>query len=300
MRVIFCADPLHPTQADPDFRAEEAAARVLGLSVSVIDHDALVSADDAGRAVARVAPATAERAAAVYRGWMMTATQYEGLHAALLARGLRLVNTPEQYRRAHEYPASHPLIAAWSPPAIWLEVPPAPTPERVAAALTRFGAAPVVVKDFVKSRKHEWAEACFIPNAADTTGAHRVISRFLELQGEDLYGGLVFRAFVPLRPVGTHPLSGAPVFDEHRLFFLDGRVVLAARYWTEVAYAADDVPIEDFAALALGWPLRFFAMDIARQVDGDWTIIELGDAQVTGLPEHADPGDLYAPLALAR
>jgi hypothetical protein len=45
---------------------------------------------------------------------------------------------------------------------------------------------------FVKSRKHEWTDACFIPSAADRSAVERVVNRFLELQGEELAGGLVF------------------------------------------------------------------------------------------------------------
>ncbi|HLE30660.1 MAG TPA: ATP-grasp domain-containing protein [Anaerolineales bacterium] len=38
---------------------------------------------------------------------------------------------------------------------------------------------------------------------------------------------------------------------------------------------------------------RFFTMDVARRKDGRWLIVELGDAQVAGLPEKADARDFY-------
>lgn len=34
--------------------------------------------------------------------------------------------------------------------------------------LHEFGDRPVIIKDYVKSRKHEWLGACFIPDASDT------------------------------------------------------------------------------------------------------------------------------------
>jgi hypothetical protein len=40
-------------------------------------------------------------------------------------------------------------------------------------------------------------------------------------------GGLVFREFVELARVGTHPKSGAPLFRELRQVFVDGRCVMA-------------------------------------------------------------------------
>ena len=42
---------------------------------------------------------------------------------------------------------------------------------------------------------------------------------------------------------------------------------------------------------------RFFTMDVANRVDGGWMIVELGDAQVAGLPERADVGAFYRALA---
>jgi hypothetical protein len=37
-------------------------------------------------------------------------------------------------------------------------------------------------------------------------------------------------------------------------------------------------------------------MDIAKRRDGDWLIVELGDAQVAGLPAHADVDAFYEAL----
>ena len=68
-----------------------------------------------------------------------------------------------------------------------------------------------MLKDFVKSRKHEWAEACFIPSASDRASVERVVRRFLELQDDDLSEGLVFREFVEFEPLGRHPKSGMPL-----------------------------------------------------------------------------------------
>ena len=49
-----------------------------------------------------------------------------------------------------------------------------------------FGGRAVIVKDYVKSQKHAWGEACFIPRADDVEGALRVVRRFLGLQGADV------------------------------------------------------------------------------------------------------------------
>ncbi len=140
------------------------------------------------------------------------------------------------------------------------------------------------------------AEACFIPSASDRGAVKRVVRRFLELQGPDLTGGLVFREFVEFEPIGIHPQSGMPLTLEYRLFFLDRRPLLCAEYWQEGDYRGDRPPIGRFEALAATVHSRFFTMDVAKSKGGDWLVVELGDGQVAGLPEPADVGTFYAGL----
>jgi hypothetical protein len=166
-------------------------------------------------------------------------------------------------------------------------------------ALAPFGDAPVIVKDFVKSRKHEWAEACLIPSAADRGAVERVVGRFLELQGDDLAGGLVFREYVEFEPVGVHPRSGMPLTEEYRTFWLDGTPIFWGPYWEEGEYRASEPPIARFAGVAAAVQCRFFTMDVARRRDGGWMIVEIGDGQVSGLPRESDADGFYAALARA-
>jgi hypothetical protein len=52
-----------------------------------------------------------------------------------------------------------------------------------------------------QSRKHEWLEAWYVPDLADTPHLVAVVARFVELQGEFLTGGVVLRAYEPYAPV---------------------------------------------------------------------------------------------------
>ena len=162
--------------------------------------------------------------------------------------------------------------------------------------LSRFGSASLVVKDYVKSQKHYWSEACFIPDASRSEDALRVIRRFIALQGGRLEGGLVLREFVPLAPAGTHPKSGMPLSREWRLFLLDGEVLTTSGYWTP-----DDAPpaevVARMSAIAARVPARLLSMDIARTAAGGWTIVEVGSGQVSGLPEALSPVTFHEALA---
>src|SRR5205823_3673815 len=140
-------------------------------------------------------------------------------------------------------------------------------------------------------------EACFIPSANDREAVSRVVARFLELQGDDLNEGLVFREYVEFEPIGVHPRSGMPLTEEYRVFWLDGSPVFWSPYWAEGDYRVSEPPIERFAGLAAAVRSRFFTMDVARRRDGGWMIVELGDGQVSGLPREADAERFYSALA---
>jgi hypothetical protein len=294
MIVLFPLDPLERGRPDDLYAAEATAAGRLGVPWALIDHDALVQ-DEVGKAVRRVT-VQPQPVVGVYRGWMMTVEQYTRFYQALEARGVRLVNDPAAYRHCHHLPESYPLLEGQTPRSVWLPHAAEIDTDRVMDLLRPFGDRPLVVKDYVKSQKHAWDEACFIPSASDRQAVERVVRRFLELQGADLAGGLVFREFVPFDLVGRHPQSGMPLTLEYRLFFLDGRPLLCAEYWEMGDYRGDGPPVQRFADLAPKVQSRCFTMDVARREDGDWMVVELGDGQVAGMPGKADIDAFYRGL----
>jgi hypothetical protein len=278
--VLLPSQPFAPRIIDSDFENERGAAVAAGLTVALIDHTMVTR----GAAEAAVASVPANSGEALYRGWMMTAREYQHLHGALDAKGVRLLNAPQAYRCCHHLPESYPLIEGKTPRSVWLPLSGSVDFDAVMALIRPFGDGPLVLKDYVKSQKHAWTEACFIPRASDRGSVERVVRRFLELQGDSLSVGLVFREFVPLRQLGTHPKSGAPLAAEFRTFWLDGELILAHRYWGDLTPIDVPLPIEDLAGIAGRVPSRLFSMDVAFLEDGTWTIVELGDGQVTGLP----------------
>jgi hypothetical protein len=168
-------------------------------------------------------------------------------------------------------------------------------PERIVAAAARLGGGPLLVKDSVKSEKHAWEEACFIPSGTDAEAVLRVVDAFRARRGEALEGGVVLRRFVPLRGTGVHPASGMPVVMEVRCFFVAGAPAARVRYWEGQHDALPDVPDE---LIALGSRIRspFFTMDFAQREDGGWTVIDTGDGQVSGFPGGAGMEPVYAAL----
>ena len=178
MIIVLCRDPLEPARPDRSFQSEVAAIERLELPYVLVDHDALVRGDDLARVVRRVSEQS-QPVTAVYRGWMMTPPQYRRLYDSLSERNIHLINDPDQNRHCHHLPECYPVIERLTPRSIWLKGD--LSIDRIMLTLAPFGDRPVIIKDFVKSRKHEWREACFIPSASDRDAVEQVVGRFLEL-----------------------------------------------------------------------------------------------------------------------
>lgn len=210
---------------------------------------------------------------------MLPVGRYAELDAALHRRGAELAVTPEAYRRAHELPGWYGTFAGLTPVSGWLPAAPGevPDPQRLAALAAGLPPGSAVVKDYVKSRKHEWAEACYVPDLADPAALHRVAARFVELQDEFLAGGVVLRAFETF----VAPQGAAA---EVRVWWRDGVPGLVTAH-PDSAVAEVPEPVRA-AVEALGCP--FVTTDLALRADGVWRVVEVGDGQVSDLHREVD------------
>jgi hypothetical protein len=292
--LLVPSDPLAARVPDQHFMREAEAARQAGMEVAVVDHDAIL-AGDVRAAVRRIAASDGEQVA-WYRGWMMPFGAYSRLGTELGTRGVRLVTDPTAYRSAHELPGWYSTFADLTPASVWSpwEAGRMPTSADVGALTGTLGGGPGVVKDYVKSRKHEWHEACFVPDLADVTTATRVIGKMVELQGDDLAGGIVARAFERF----TRDADGRTL--EARIWWVAGSAVLITPHPDAPAGTRVDVPTAVCDAVgasvrALGAP--FVTTDLALRSDGVWRVIEVGDGQVSDFPAAEDPGRLMRALA---
>ena len=102
---------------------------------------------------------------------MLQPEQYAQLYQALATRGIQLINDPAAYLHCHYLPESYSVLEGYIPTSVWLRTGLDAPLDQIMELLAPFDA-PVVVKDFVKSRKHEWAEACYIPSA-ETGSRHK-------------------------------------------------------------------------------------------------------------------------------
>ncbi len=289
--IAFCSLPYDLRTVDPDYQDERRSCIATGLRAALLDHTRVTD----GSITEAISTIPAGAGTTIYRGWMLRVSQYAALYAALAARGVTLINDVDAYRFCHHLPDAYATLEGHTPRTVWLPGAGDVDFGQVHEVLRAFGSAPVILKDYVKSQKHYWKEACFIPDASDRAHVEAVTRRFLALQGAELNEGLVFREFVPLELIGVHPRSGMPLGAEVRTFWLDGQLLLAHPYWADVAVdAVPDLPLAWLQNLVARIPSRFFTIDIALLTSGGWTVMELGDGQVAGLPSSDLIDPFYA------
>ncbi len=285
---IYCDNALDHKTIDPDYAYEKRIAQDLGFDTHVFSYELLT--EGAPTRATRFIPNADALQTAVYRGWMLRPSQYASLYDALLRKNIQLINTPQQYQHCHYLPKSYDLIKSYTPQSSWCT---SLDSNSINDLLDTFETGPLIVKDFVKSEKHNWDEACYIPSASDKSHAMKIISRFLELRGSYLNEGIVLRRFEELTYLATHSKSGMPLTKEYRLFFYFNELAAVLNYWNEGDYGTQQPELDIFRGVGRTIQSNFFTMDIAQKVDGSWMIMELGDGQVAGLPETMDVRELY-------
>ncbi|MFI0444648.1 ATP-grasp domain-containing protein [Actinomadura sp. 6N118] len=279
LTVLFCVDPLHPRRVDPHFSREAAAVRDHYGEIALINHDSLQQ----GHVDAAIRAVPGDLGPVWYRGWMMTSEEYATLAAALKQRGTILLTHPEDYQRAHELPGWHDTFAGLTPSSVWRPLSPLEDPGDLSELVRALPAGPAVVKDYVKSRKHEWDEACFVPDVHNLPQLRTVVSKMVALQDQFLAGGLVIREY--------ENYNGG----EARVWWVDGEPALIGPHPDSPEVEPEpDVDAVAPAVRSLG--CRFITTDLARRTDGEWRVVEVGDGQVSDLPTTVDPMDLYAHL----
>lgn len=157
-----------------------------------------------------------------------------------------------------------------------------------------------VVKGKTNSRKHQWRTHMF---ASSREKVPEVANRLLD---DDLVReqGLVVRKYVQLKKL-AEGINGLPISNEWRFFVLDGKILCRGFYWASHPEAEPSsldnkatALVEKVIERLSSSGVRFFVVDVAERADGRWIVIELNDAQMSGL-SMIDPREFYSSLKSA-
>lgn len=288
MRIIFCDSVIDNKIVEPDYQAEFISAKENGFETNVFSFEELNHGNIKG--ALKVIKSCQTKEYGIYRGWMMTPKIYEQFYHGLLEKNIQLINNPTEYEHCHYLPNSYHIIAGETPKSKWTKD---LSKDNLVDLASEFGEKPIIIKDFVKSEKHNWKDACFIPNANDAESVISVANRFIELRGEYLNEGIVFREFIELEFLIDHSKSGMPLTKEFRIVFLNKNVIQIYKYWDEGNYDSEIPDLSLLQNIADKIESNFFTIDVAKMKNGGWTIMELGDGQVAGLPDNADRNEYF-------
>lgn len=281
INFLFCNHPLYTKKVDEDYQEEfEVCSQNFSCG--------LFSYEDMERNQLSLYGKPIE-GLTLYRGWMMKPEMYSAFYEKLKERGIILMNSPEEYNRYHMLPNWYKDFEQDTAASLWTEGGDIPS---ALSLLDHFDGA-VMVKDYVKSRKHEWYDACFIPEVSDKKNSNDVIHNFVTRQGDNLVGGIVIRNFLELNSIGFHDISHMPISEEYRAFVLAGKLLIVDDYWNQGNVPSFSLEDQQWIAMQIEKIKgNFVTMDFARTTDGTLVIMELGDGQVSGL-QQIPVGEFY-------
>lgn len=212
---------------------------------------------------------------------------YDAQYREALDWGLRLVNSPDEYRRASELEAWYPLLADMTPRTLVFDrLPSVETVEREFSW-------PIFLKGSRQTNRH-CADMSVIRDPAQYRWAAERYRNDPVLHWQKA----AIREFVDLVPVNGSMPGKVRASFEFRSFWWQGRCVGWGRYWYQaVDYGCDDIEagLEMAHEAAARLAVPFLVVDFAKTVDGRWIVIECNDAQESGYAA-ARPRELWTNL----
>lgn len=279
------------------FEAEYNSAKKFG-NVFLLDFEEFVE----GNLLKKLPQASLLGEEIYYHGWMMNSEQYRLFYTALETKGYRLTNSVREYVTHHYFDGWYQSIEGLTPKSEMVYDDNLRAILDVALALQKETNSALIIKDAVKSLKHDWFEACFIPEGAHPLEMAKVIGNFLAIKKEynDLKLPVVIRQFEKLVSMGNHSKSKMPISHEYRTYVYKGEVLFQTPYW-DTKYKKVQEPPQEFIQslidkLMVSCPSELFTIDTALKQNSSWICIEVGDGQVSALPDKANKDEFFSKL----
>ena len=244
MHLLYPSHPLKAAQPDEQFAEEVAAVRGACFEVSFF------SLENFQIGEFRAVPPIPADKTILYRGWMLSASEYKALELELTRSGAKLVISTDAYLACHHLPQWYPHIKDLTP-----ETRIFPLNCDLETELRALNWPAFFIKDYVKSLKTSLGSRISKPEQVSA-----VVSEMRRFRGT-IEGGFCIRRIEEFLPQ-----------TERRYFIVDGTP------YAETG-AVPEIIFECVKRLAS----RFFSVDVVRRSDGQERIVEVGDGQVSDL-----------------
>lgn len=277
--IVFSEDSprLTPSTSAQSLKSMTEAARITGCRIHYIpqEEDCPIAAD----ALSYV-PIQSEETPGIWIGYIPSPDWYAAIYTEALKRCIRLLNTPEEHLNAQEFDRAYTRLQDLTPRSVILS-----DVHECAAAVAELRL-PVFVKGAVQSRKAAGWKACIAETEEEL---ERLCTQLLSLDMRSR-GRVAVRQLVRLRHTRA-TAQGFPLGREYRVFLHQQQILGYGYYWegddplkslspqeqTIVLHLAQE------AANRVGTP--FIAIDIGQTEEGNWIVIETGDAQFSGFSQ---------------
>ncbi len=210
---------------------------------------------------------------ATYRGWMMPVATYAKFYGNLKENGIRLVSDAAQYSITHYMNMWYPFLIGLTPRTTFIMDEGIPSDELITSKLKDMkGADKLFIKSLVKSDGFN-VDTDFHLDAVKAS-----MQRYLDFY-DDTNGGWAIREWVPMRAEIRAWVAGANTLYQTR----EGN--RTEPEWME-SPPAGVVSLVNRVKKKIH--SHFYTVDVAYTKGNVPIVVELGDGQVSGLPESLD------------
>lgn len=293
--IIFPSLPNARSKIAPFWEEQAKAAEIAGFKIDLVSDQ-----NERGPTTIWSESEGEGDKSCLYRGWIVKPDYYAAMSQI---KGHSFLNTCDDYMWSYNFPEWYQALTDQETPAsLFFTKEDIRTLglDKIAAQVKDWaGNKSLLLKDWLKSRKDKWFDACFIQDASDTAEILRIANNFFFLQGREFYGGYVFRRFLSLKKLGTHTKVDMPLPVEYRTFFLHQKPIMTMNYWQEeVQYTEEMQPPPDAWLAEIGKQMKspFVALDIAQDESGKWWVIEVNDGGTAGYPNTVNSEEFYRRL----
>lgn len=253
-------------------------AKILGFKVYYIPPDFQVC-ENAENALYHIAIQERETPG-IWIGYIPTQERYQAIYQAALGKRIKLLNTPEQHLTVQEFDRAYPKLLGLTPESMTIT-----SLQECEDVVVRLGL-PLFVKGTLLSRKSKGWKACVAETLAELQG---LTQELLALENRSR-GRVIARKLVKFRHSRYSP-DGFPLGREYRVFIYCQKVLGYGYYWEgddclKKLSAREEAQVLELAIAATKrLKVPYLAVDIGQLENGEWVVIETGDAQFCGISQ---------------
>jgi ATP-grasp domain, R2K clade family 3 len=242
IQFLYPNNPLNPKHPDETY-ADEYQIMRSHFPVSLFSLESFLAGQF--RASLQVLPT-------LYRGWMLTPSDYQSLYDAVTKAGATMLTSPDDYEYCHYLPRWYEILKDVTPETLFFS-----ESDGIEAELRKRGWTSCFIKDYVKSLSTDGGSI-----VTDLTDIPNVIAKMKKYRGQ-IEGGLCVRR-----------LESFLSETERRFFVFQGK-----------AFSSEGEIPDVVQKVVERIHKAFFSVDIIQRRDGVWRVVELGDGQVSDLKQ---------------